>query len=297
MSDIGHKYNDVSMLFTAEAFDDISGNAIVYTYPCGVMDIVCASDKVFHPKGWEAAEDFSREGKAKPRPREREKKSAGADRERSMRRARANLRRLALANDFDYFVTLTLDPAKIDRYDPKAIMHTMNRWLDNMVRRHGLRYILVPERHKDGALHFHGFFAGTGLDAQDSGTIKRPGVKQPKRPRNEVERAQWLAEGGRIVYNLPQWPLGFTTAMELYGEYSGAVAYICKYVGKQEGERPMGRWYYSGGALRQPEKTYVTLDYRELQTEYAADGVELDIPGTKIFVIHTKEGAPVEIKN
>ena len=41
--------------------------------------------------------------------------------------------------------------------------------------------------------------------------------------------------------------------------------------------------------MKQPQKTYVTLDYRELQTEYAADGVELDIPGTKIFVVHTKE--------
>ena len=288
MSDISHRYSGGEQQQAADRFEDIGGNAIVYAYPCGVVDIVCASDKVFHPKGWETAEDFSRGGRAQPTPRKREKKSEGTDLARSMRRARANLRRLALANDFDWFVTLTLDQAKIDRYDPKAIMHTMNRWLDNMVRRHGLRYVLVSERHKDGALHFHGFFAGPGLEAQDSGTIKLPGVKQPKRPRSEAQRAQWLNEGGRIVYNLPQWPLGFTTAMELYGEYSGAVAYICKYVGKQEGERPMGRWYYSGGPLKQPQKTYATLDYRELQTEFASDGVELDIPGTKIFVIHTK---------
>ena len=90
------------------------------------------------------------------------------------------------------------------------------------------------------------------------------------------------------MYNLPQWPLGFTTAMELYGEYSGAVAYICKYVGKQAGERPMGRWYYSGGPLAKPEKTYTVLDYRELRTEHEADAVEFDIPGSKMLVIHVK---------
>lgn len=270
---------------------DLKSNAIVYTYPCGVVDIICASDKVFFGSGWEESEDTSRPGKAKPKAREAGKKSEGDDRIRSMRRARANLRRLALANCFDYFVTLTLDKSKIDRYDPAAIMKVMNRWLDNMVRRHGLRYVLVPERHRDGALHFHGFFAGSGLDATDSGTIKRPGVKQPKRPRSEAEREQWLQEGGRIVYNLPQWPLGFTTAMELYGEYAGAVAYICKYVGKQECDRPMGRWYYSGGPLVKPDKSYVALDYRELQSEFKGECAEFEIPGSKMLVVHTKKEA------
>ena len=138
--------------------NDLKSNAIVYTYPCGVVDIICANGKAFMPPGWEAAEDYSQGGKAKPSPREKGKKADGEDLMRSMRRARANLRRLALANDFDYFVTLTLDPDRVDRYDPASIMKTMNRWLDNMVRRHGLRYILVPERHQDGAYHFHGFF-------------------------------------------------------------------------------------------------------------------------------------------
>ena len=288
MSQIAHWYSGGEQQTTADRFPDIGGNAIVYTYPCGVVDIICASDMVYHPAGWEPSEDFSREGRAKPAPRETGKKSEGADMVRSMRRARANLRRLALANSFDYFVTLTLDPAKIDRYDPKAIMHTMNRWLDNMVRRHGLRYILVPERHKDGALHFHGFFSGDGLEVEDSGTIKRPGIKKPCRPRSEAQRAEWIADGGRVVYNLNQWPLGFTTALSLYGEYAGAVAYICKYVGKQEGERPMGRWYYSGGALAKPQKEYLTLSYRDLVEEYQGSGVELDTPGSKIFVVHTK---------
>lgn len=275
---------------------DIANNAIVYTYPCGVVDIICASDKVFIGPGWEEAERYGGKAKPLPAPREAGKKSEGADRERSMRRARANLRRLALANEFDWFVTLTLDPAKVDRFDPKAIMATANRWLDNMVRRHGLRYILVPEQHKDGAFHFHGFFAGDGLEAIDSGTMKLPGVKQPKRPRSEAQRAQWLADGGRIVYNLPQWPLGFTTAMELYGEYSGAVAYICKYVGKQDGERPMGRWYYSGGGLAAPTKTYSSLDYRGLLDEYSRQAVEFDIPGSKMLVIHTKEEVNHEVE-
>lgn len=243
---------------------DFENNAIVYTYPTGDVDIICAAEKVFKGPGWELAEPDTTERVA-PAKREKGKKSEGQDRERSCRRARANLRRLALANEFRWFVTLTLDPAKVDRYDPAAIMKVANRWLDNMVRRHGLRYILVPERHRDGAFHFHGFFAGD-VAAVDSGHTAH----------------------GRPVYNLPEWPLGFTTAQELYGEYGSAVAYVCKYVGKQDGERPMGRWYYSGGQLAQPDKIYCSLDYRELQQEHCGKAVEFSIPGTKMMVIHTK---------
>lgn len=251
---------------TSDRFENIGGNAILYTYPGGEMDIICAAEKWFIPPGWVLAAEFD---KARPKPAKREKgkKSEGTDMERSMRRARAQLRRLALANSFEYFVTLTLDGDRIDRYDGAAVTKALSRWCDNMVRRHGLRYVLVPERHKDGAFHFHGFFAGDGLQAVDSGV-------------------QW---DGRPVYNLPQWTLGFTTAQRLYGEYSAAVGYCCKYIGKQEGERPLGRWYYSGGSLAKPEKTYAALDFRGLAEDYKSEAIEFEIPGSKMLVIHTKQ--------
>ena len=184
---------------------------------------------------------------------------------RSMRRARAKVRRLALANEFSYFVTLTLSPDEVDRYDAAAIMKRVNRWLSNMVQRHGLRYILVPERHKDGAFHFHGFFGGDGLEVVDSGHHDKQ---------------------GHTIFNLPQWGFGFTAAIGLYGTYSQAVGYVCKYIGKQDGERPMGRWYYSGGDLMEPQKDYSVMDFHQLAEEYAGEAVELDIPGSKILVVH-----------
>ena len=204
---------------------------------------------------------------------------------RSMRRARAKLRRLALSNEFTHFVTLTLDKEKVDRYDPKAIMQKVNRCLDNLVRRHGVKYILVPEQHKDGAYHFHGFIAGD-LRLEDSGTIDLPWEEKPKRPRDDQERADWLSRGGHVVYNWPQWPLGFTTALQLYGTYSAAVAYVCKYIGKQQGQRPMGRWYYSGGGLKEPPRQYTTLEYSTLGQQFPDDAVEFSIPGTQMVVIH-----------
>ncbi len=241
---------------------EIFHNGIVYAYPDGSLDMIACSAPIFREPGWEAKpEKWGR--KYEPAPREAGAKSEGENAERSMRRARAKLRRLALANGFEYFVTLTLDPAKIDRYDGAAIVRALGRWCDNMVRRHGLRYILVPERHQDGAFHFHGFMAGPGLQALDSGV-------------------KW---DGREVFNLPQWKLGFSTAQRLYGDYHAAVGYCCKYIGKEGAEHPLGRWYYSGGALHEPEKIYVDLEYGAVD-----NSVEFSIPGAKIKVLRQKGG-------
>jgi hypothetical protein len=211
--------------------------------------------------------------------------------DRAIRRARARVRDIALCTDFKYFVTLTLDSTKIDRYDFKTIVKRLNIWLDNNVRRKGLAYVLVPERHKDGAIHFHGFF-NDALPAVDSGTVSMPGRKAPVRARSARHREQMLSQGGQVVYNLPGWGFGFSTAIEIYGDYAAAVSYVCKYIGKDmdtkvqatggapaEGGRATakigGRWYYSGGALGHPEITYTDL--------FLSDA--LSMPGAYAFTV------------
>lgn len=264
--------------------------AKVYRYPCGVYDIIASSSPVFIEKGWEHGEDYAkpkRQGAAQAQRSEVPKVKPQAlpeDLERSMRRARARVRRLALANDFRYFVTLTLDEQRVDRYDAASVVRKLNQWCSNQVKRKGLRYVLVPERHKDGAIHFHGFF-NDALEAVDSGTIKRPGIKKPRKPRSAAERQRWLDEGGLVVYNLPAWTLGFTTAMEVYGEYPAAVAYVCKYIGK-EGEKPAGRWYYSGGDLAEPETVYADIGVDELLDTYGKRAWSTYVPGMTIAVVN-----------
>lgn len=237
--------------------------AKIYTYPCGVQDIVASSAPDFGVKGWE---ESGADAKRRPRSEAHERKSSdpkGEDLERSMRRARRKLRRLALANDFRWFVTLTIDPEKCDSFDGAAVVKKLNAWCSNMVQRKGLRYILVPERHKSGRIHFHGFFNDC-LDIVDSGHMDRQGHK---------------------VYNLPQWSLGFTTAIELYDDYTKAVGYVCKYVGKQ-GEKPAGRWYYSGGDLREPEIAFAEISPAELLAEYGEKAFAFYPPGKQIAVVN-----------
>lgn len=181
------------------------------------------------------------------------RKARQANRERAQRRARVAVRDLGLCNDWAYFVTLTLDRQRIDRYDPAEVVRHLNHWLDNRVRRDGLAYVLVPEHHKDGAIHFHGFF-NDALPAVDSGHKD---------------------SGGHTVYNLPAWGWGFSTAIRLYGDRRAAVGYCCKYIAKEQ-DKIGGRWYYSGGKLRRPEVEWCDVDYEALTADSGAEPFTVD---------------------
>lgn len=238
--------------------------AKIYTYPCGIVDILCSTAPVFREQGWEDAHTWRRASLpkvSKNADTSKDEVAAVADMQRSMRRARAKVRRLALANDFRWFATLTLSPDKVNRYDAGEVVRKLSQWCNNQVKRRGLKYILVPERHKDGALHFHGFFSDC-LEAVASGHRDKQ---------------------GHMIYNLPGWSLGFTAAIEVYGDYAGAVAYVCKYIGKQ-GNKPAGRWYYSGGQLAEPEVSYTDIMPRELVRSYGDKAYLVDVPGQTIAV-------------
>ena len=222
-------------------------------YPDGYWEETVCSQPVFRDGGWEPSEGrYVPDGGGKGTTRKRAENGKG-DTLRAVRRASANIRRLTHCADMAYFVTLTLDPQRIDRYDPDVIVRKMGQWCSDRVKRDGLCYVLVAEHHKDGAIHFHGFFNGA-LEVVDSGTIRRPGRKRPVKPRSERQREQMLAEGGQVVYNIPAWRLGFSTAIELYGDKDSAISYVCKYLTKElrTGGKIGGRWYYHGGKFEEP---------------------------------------------
>lgn len=256
------------------------------SYPLGGYELMACSRPVFRERGFEAAE---RKGEAErgafpavalPAAQQQEQQDSAASREatdteRARRRAAAAVRDLVLSNEFSYFVTLTLDQTKIERYDMKEITRKLNVWLDNCVRRYGLVYVLVPEHHKDGAVHFHGFF-NDALPVVDSGH----------------------ADGrGHSVFNLPRWTFGFSTAIKLYGEYASACAYVCKYVRKQT-EKIGGRWFYSGGKLKKPTITFPTFDLRDVQEMGGSYSFEVQEAGL-FFALYRdpccgKKGTPIK---
>lgn len=116
-------------------------------------------------------------------------------------------------NDWEYFVTFTLDKEKINRYDFIEISSKISDWLSNMRKRYcpDMKYILVPEKHDDGAWHFHGLMSHVdGLKFEDSG------LKDKK---------------GRIIYNIYKYKYGFTTATKV-DDIDCSISYLLKYVTK-----------------------------------------------------------------
>lgn len=172
--------------------------------------------------------------------------AADAERNDSVKRAAARARKqlfeLCACNDFDLFFTLTLNAEMIDRYDYKEAVRKLQTWLDNRVRRRGLRYVCVPEVHKDGAFHFHGLCNSAACRLVDSGH----------------------KTDGKTIYNLSDWTLGFTTAIYLYGDRNAAAHYVAKYVTKQaNGGTLGGRYYFHGGDLQKARCVYTHEDFGE----------------------------------
>lgn len=172
------------------------------------------------------------------------------------RRAIRKCRDLGVCNpDLNIFATFTLDGAKIYRYDYKQIIKSLNVWLDNRVRREGLKYLIVPELHKDGAIHFHGLL-------NDKLSRVNSGVKHH----------------GKVVYNLPEWTLGFTTAQRITGAdcVRKTTEYVLKYITKSA-DKIGGRYYLHGGAFDAPRTLCYNIDIDTLPARpfEVAPGVEV----------------------
>lgn len=184
---------------------------------------------------------------------------------RAANRAKRNLFDTAVCNDLDMMITLTLDQAQIDRYDYKAVMRVANRWLDNRVRRRGLRYIMVPELHKDGAIHYHGLVNSEALRLRDSGHKDN---------------------AGRHIYNVTDWALGFSTAVMVDDNYGAVCRYVSKYITKQsQGGTIGGRYWYHGGDLRGPSYRYEQRDIPE-----GAKAYEIPEAGLTLYYVDVMVG-------
>lgn len=77
-------------------------------------------------------------------------------------RARSKVFEYAFCNDWDYYITLTINPVKFDRYDLGTYIKALGKFINNYntVHHSRIRYILIPESHKDGAWHMHGLVSG-----------------------------------------------------------------------------------------------------------------------------------------
>ena len=178
----------------------------------------------------------------------------------SLNRTRSALYMYARQCNWEYFITLTYSPDMIEnRYDFSLCMKKCSRWIRNCQNRKAkeLLYLLVPEQHKDGAWHIHGLLCNTtGLTFTDSG--KR--------------------YDGKIVYNLDDWKLGFSTATKVTDTYKVS-NYITKYITKYLcAVTPGKQRYFVSKSIPKPKTFTALIDpdevdsfIQEVADSYGAD--------------------------
>ena len=79
----------------------------------------------------------------------------------SLSRTKRNIRELALCNDFEYFATFTVNSEKCDRYSLNDVQDKLKKVLHKIKRNNKyFAFLIITEKHKDGAFHFHGLIKG-----------------------------------------------------------------------------------------------------------------------------------------
>lgn len=157
------------------------------------------------------------------------------EKQRNLWKVKTKIKDYCLSNDFDYFWTLTFGGE--DRYDNTVCFKKLDLWLRKMRRKHGkFDYIFIPERHKDGAIHFHGVTGGFAGELVDSG------VKHNK----------------ATVFNCVDWKHGFSTLTRIRSKKKCA-SYVTKYVTKDLDQSIVGKGkkkYWCSRGLRLPAVEY-----------------------------------------
>lgn len=129
--------------------------------------------------------------------------------EKSINRTKTKISDYVLCNNFTHFVTFTFDPSNSkvkneeNRKDLRKMSKLLITWINseqiNHFRLHGQRfkYLIVPERHKNNAWHFHAIFEDYKNDIQDFYSSKnkyltvdeiRSKNKKPKNQRGFLPR-------------------------------------------------------------------------------------------------------------
>lgn len=136
----------------------------------------------------------------------------------SLNRSKNNIFYLARSNDWSngYFCTLTIDPNRYDSFDYKNVSYYIQLFLKRIRNFSNSAYaLIVPEKHKSGAFHFHGLISGIDLEKYDIIQYSGHNFKEHK------------------IYNFVKWwEFGFSNVTKV-GSSLAVEKYVTKYTTKE----------------------------------------------------------------
>lgn len=168
------------------------------------------------------------------------------------RSARQSLDRFygyALSNSWDYFFTLTTDKRKVDRFDDEEVKKLWKICREKIQTfDSNARIIICPERHENGALHFHGLCS-----------MKRQWTMRLAFDPHTGN--QLYSKNGDPLFEFPFWEFGMTTCAILRpNENPRQVAnYLLSYITKQDNLGYRKKRFFHTQNLRFKEKDVLYL--------------------------------------
>jgi hypothetical protein len=178
-------------------------------------------------------------------------------------RARSRVLELALCNEWEWFVNLTLDEKKYNRYELKKFAKDLSQWFRDQRKKYGtaFQYLVIPEQHKDGAWHMHGLLNGIP-DYEITEFVR--GVHPQK-----------LIDSGYKNFKAYAEKFGFIS-MGKIKDKSKCAFYISKYITKDLTKRLdnlNAHLYYASQGLSQYENvTYINGSVPELDEKLVNHG-------------------------
>ncbi len=170
----------------------------------------------------------------------------------SLCRSRRNIRDIILCNRFVYFCTFTFSDCKTDRSDLDALSKALRQFFNNFKKRYApdFKYIIVPERHKNGTWHFHGLISGipsSEFVCPETITWRDPETNTLKRIRNTKGYLRWY----RYSVKFGHFDVG------VIKHYEACAAYVSKYITKDLISVMKGaHLYFSSKGLRRPSLVF-----------------------------------------
>lgn len=150
----------------------------------------------------------------------------------SVSRAKRKIYDLGLCNSWSHFITMTFDKKKINRFNLNEVKTKFIKYLKNYSRiDKDFKYLVIPELHKNGALHFHGLvFFGD----------------------NSMKYLKWFKKN---IFNhqLFSKTFGFNRFIKITYKSDAIITYIVKYVSKDI-SKLFRNYYFRSNNLKEPLK-------------------------------------------
>ena len=138
-------------------------------------------------------------------------------------RAKQTIFELAYCNPWEWFVTLTLNPDKYNRYDLEKYIKDLSQFVRDYRKKSGndLKYLLVPETHIKGGWHLHGFFLNLPESELSRFTMLD---RLPLKIRKKIDKGQAL-----YTWNAYQNKFGYA-CIERVRNHEAVSKYMTKYI-------------------------------------------------------------------